>query len=139
MDGECSNFQPLILLIVLLGFVRFDSFGRNGRGGNIFNLTCLIQFFFGEGDGRGEKQNPFKTHFFVFSKIIVFQRRWGYLFKIWLHCQNYLWIILKSQYYLYNNFYYYYYHYYYYVILSLVTTIIIIIGLYYPRNNFYYY
>ncbi|AES66077.1 hypothetical protein MTR_2g062260 [Medicago truncatula] len=34
-----------------LGSVWFESFGGEGRGENIFNLKCLVQFL--EGEGRG--------------------------------------------------------------------------------------
>jgi len=50
------------------------------RGGEDFNFMCLVQFL--EGEGRGGEQ-------------------------ILLHCQNYPYINLKSQYYPCNNIYYY--------------------------------
>ena len=77
---------------------------REGRGGEIFNLKCLVQFL--EGEGRGNEQ-------------------------IFLHCQNYPYINLKSQYYPCNNIYYYY------VILSL-KQLLLLLGyrLYYLITNF---
>ena len=51
------------------------------RGGEIFNLKCMVQFL--EWEGEGEEQ-------------------------ILLHCQNYPCINLKSQYYPCNNIYFYY-------------------------------
>jgi len=74
------------------------------RGGEIFNLKCLVQFL--EGEGRGDEQ-------------------------ILLHCQNYPYINLKSQYYPCNNIYYYY------VILSL-KQLLLLLGyrLYYLVTTF---
>jgi len=83
----------------------FGSRVLEGRGGEIFNLKCLVQLL--EGEGREDEQ-------------------------ILLHCQNYPYINLKSQYYLCNNFY------------SILLTIFSYNNFYcillriFPCNNFYY-
>jgi len=95
--------------IVTSSSVRVRLVREFWRGGEIFNLKCLVQFL--EGKGRGGEQ-------------------------ILLHCQNYPYINLKSQYYPCNNIYYYYY-YYYYVILSL-KQLLLLLGyrLYYLVTTF---
>jgi len=52
---SCSTLGTEIEFF-LLGSVWFESFGGAGRGGEIFNLKCLVQFLEGEGrEGEGSK------------------------------------------------------------------------------------
>jgi len=50
-----------------------ESFGGEGRGGNIFNLICLVQFLEGEDEGSKIPQDPL----FAFSNWSFFLGRDG--------------------------------------------------------------
>jgi len=52
-----------IMTIKYLGSVWFESFGGERRGGEIFNLKCLVQFIGGEG---GEMRG---ANFITLSKL----------------------------------------------------------------------